>query len=110
VPTAPSKPRRGLLLLIVFVFAVGFGGVFAWFLHQIRPVFTSLKSLRDFGDLPVIGTFSLIVSGARRRRKRREVIGFCTGLVLLAVALGFGFVYDGHLAHIVQHVFVAGVS
>ncbi len=110
VPPEPVSPKRGLLLLVVFVFAIGLGGAFAWFLHKIRPVFTSLRSLRNFGDFPVIGAFHLIESRARRVRKRREIFGFCAGVGLLAVVLVLGFANDAHIANMVQHVFVMGVS
>ncbi|HET7664096.1 MAG TPA: XrtA system polysaccharide chain length determinant [Rhodanobacteraceae bacterium] len=110
VPVLPESPKRGLLLLIVFAFAIGLGLLFAYFLHKIRPVFTSLKSLRDFSDYPVMGTFQLIRSRALRVAKRGEVIGFCTGVVLLAAILALGFAYNESLANTVQHIFVAGVS
>lgn len=110
VPVLPESPKRGLLLLVVFAFAVGLGLAFAYFLHKIKPVFTSLKSLRDFSDYPVMGTFQLIRSRALRVAKRGEVIGFCTGVLLLAAVLALGFAYDESLANTVQHIFVAGVS
>lgn len=109
-PLLPTSPKRGLLLLVVFVFAVGIGGVFAYFLHKIKPVFTSLRSLRNFSDYPVIGTLHLIESRVRRARKRREIVGFCTGVGFLAVVLVLGFAYSEPLASMVQHVFVTGVA
>lgn len=110
VPVLPESPKRGLLLLIVFAFAIALGLLFAYFLHKIRPVFTSLKSLRDFSDYPVMGTFQLIRSRALRVAKRGEVVGFCAGVVLLAAILALGFAYNEPLANTVQHIFVAGVS
>ncbi|HET7267514.1 MAG TPA: XrtA system polysaccharide chain length determinant [Oleiagrimonas sp.] len=110
VPLLPSSPKRGLLLLIVFVFAIGFGAAFAFFLQKIKPVFTSLQSLRGFAEYPVMGAIQLIESRARRVDKRREVIGFCTGVSLLGIALVLCFAYNGPLANTIQHIFVAGVS
>src|SRR5579875_287497 len=109
-PLLPVSPKRGLLLLIVFLLAVGIGGAFAFFLHKIRPVFVSLKSLRESTDLPVIGSLSLIESRTRREGQRREVIGFCAGVGLLALVVVLGFAFSGHLATLVQHVFVAGAT
>ena len=109
-PLLPVSPKRGLLLLVVFVLAVAIGGCFAYFLHKIKPVFVSLKSLRGLSDYPVIGTFSLIVSSAHHQRRHREVIGFCAGVGLLAVVVILGFAFDGSLAHMVQHVFVMGAT
>lgn len=108
LPLLPASPNRGLLLLIVFVLAVALGGAFAFFLHKIKPVFVSLKGLREFGDYPVLGSVSLIVSRTQREDRRREVIGFCTGAGLLAVVLVLGFALSGPLTSLVQHFFVMG--
>jgi len=110
VPFVPVSPNRGLLLLLAFGFAVALGAGFAYFLHKIRPVFVSLKDLRESGDYPVLGAFNLIVSGARRQQRHREVIGFCTGAGLLAVVLVLGVALDGPLTHLVQHFFVMGTT
>ncbi len=110
VPLLPDGPKRGLMLLATFVLALGIGGAFGFFLHKIKPVFLSLKSLREFGDYPVIGTFSLIASPARRERRRREIVGFCTGVGLLAVVLVLGLAFNGHLANLMQHMFVLGAT
>jgi hypothetical protein len=106
VPLLPDGPKRGLMLLGVFVLALGMGGAFGFFLHKIRPVFLSLKTLRDFSDFPVIGTFSMISTSARRERRRREIVGFCAGVGLLAVVLVIGLAFNGHLANLMQHLFV----
>ncbi|HEV7123200.1 MAG TPA: XrtA system polysaccharide chain length determinant [Rhodanobacter sp.] len=109
-PPAPASPHRSLLLLAVFLIALGIGVAFAYFLHKIKPVFTTLKSLREFGGYPVIGSFSLIESATRREEKRREVIGFCTGVGLLALVLVVGVAFSGPLANLMQHVFVMGAT
>ena len=110
VPLLPVSPNRGLLLLLVFGFAVAFGAGFAYLLHKITPVFVTLRDLQDSGDYPVLGAFSLIVSRSRRQEQRRDVIGFCAGAGLLPMALVIAFAFDGHLARLVQHFFVMGVA
>ncbi|MGH8182141.1 MAG: XrtA system polysaccharide chain length determinant [Rhodanobacteraceae bacterium] len=110
VPLLPVGPHRVLFLLVACLMALGIGGAFAYFLHKIRPVFVSLKSLREFGGYPVIGALSLIESAPRRERKRREVIGFCTGVGLLAVAVVLSLAFNGALANLMQHVFVMGAT
>jgi polysaccharide chain length determinant protein (PEP-CTERM system associated) len=108
VPLLPSSPHRVLLLLMVFGLAIAIGAGFAYFMHLIRPVFVSLKRLRESGDYPVLGAFSMIVSRTRREERRREVIGFCAGACLLAVVLVVGLALNGPLTHLVQHFFVMG--
>jgi polysaccharide chain length determinant protein (PEP-CTERM system associated) len=110
VPLLPDGPKRGLMLLAVFVLALGIGGAFGFFLHKIKPVFLSLKSLREFGDYPVIGTFSLIASSGRMEQRHREIVGFCAGVALLAVVLVLGLAFQAHLANMMQHVFVLGAT
>jgi len=110
VPLLPDSPHRALLLLVVFLIALGIGAAFAYFLHKIKPVFVSLKGLRDFGAYPVIGSFSLIESATRREEKHRELIRFCTGVGLLAVVLVLGVAFSGPLARFMQHVFVMGAT
>ncbi len=110
VPLLPESPNRGLLLLLVFGFAVVIGVGFAYLLHKITPVFSSLKSLQQSGDYPVLGGLSLVVSRARRQKQRRDMVGFCAGAGLLPLVLLFGFAFDGHLARLVQHFFVMGVA
>lgn len=108
VPLLPVSPNRPLLLAIVFLLAVAIAVTYAYFLHKIQPVFVSLKSLREFGEYPVIGTFSLVASPTRREGQRREVVGFCAAVVLLALVVVLGFAFDEHLAALTQHVFVIG--
>ena len=110
VPLLPVSPKRGLLLLVVFAFAIGVGAAFAFFLHKIKPVFLSLKSLRDFAEMPVIGAFSLVESDTRKHEKRREIMGFSAGVGLLALVVVIGFVFDGALSNLMQHVFVLGAT
>ncbi len=110
LPLAPVSPHRGLLLLVVLVLALGIGAAFAWFLHKIKPAFMSLKSLREFADYPVIGSFSLIESAGRRAGQRRELVRFCTGTGLLAVVVLLGIAFSGPLAGLMQHVFLMGAT
>ncbi|HLI18387.1 MAG TPA: XrtA system polysaccharide chain length determinant [Rhodanobacteraceae bacterium] len=110
VPLVPVSPNRGLLLLVVLLLSIAIGGGFAYFLHKTKPVFVSLRSLREFGEYPVIGAFSLIASPTRREGHRREMIGFFAGLGLLAAVVVLGFAFDGSLANLMQHVFVIGAT
>jgi hypothetical protein len=89
---------------------VAIGAGFAYFLHKITPVFVGLRDLQGVRDYPVLGAFSLVVSRSLHREQRRDMIGFCAGAGLLPAALAFAFVFDGHLARLVQHFFVMGVA
>jgi polysaccharide chain length determinant protein (PEP-CTERM system associated) len=107
-PLQPVSPKRGVLLLAVFALAVAFGAGFAYFLHKIKPVFVSLKGLKEITGYPVLGSISLVVSRARQTARRREVIGFFAGGGLLASVSVLGMVFDAPLTRLVQHFFVMG--
>lgn len=107
-PLRPVSPNRVLLLLMVFALSLAVGAAFAYFLHLIKPVYMSLKGLRQSSDYPVIGAISLVVSSARQAARRREILGFCAGGGLLAVVLVLGLAFNGPLSRLVQHFFVMG--
>lgn len=108
VPLFPSSPKRGLLLLVVFMLSLIAGGGFAYFLHKIKPVFTSLNGLRKTSGYHVLGAISLVVSQTRQMAVRREIIGFCAAGGLLAVVLVLGVAFDAPITRLVQHFLVLG--
>lgn len=89
-PVAPDRPR--LLAMVLFAaFAVGGGLSFVF--AQLRPVFHTAKSLRDYAGLPVLGTVSFTYSPQQRLRRRLAVFSFCMGcaalVALFVVVLAF---------------------
>ncbi len=110
VPLVPASPKRGLLLLLAFAFAVVIGSGFAYLLHKITPVFASLKSLQESANYPVLGGLGLILSPARRQEHRRDLVGFCAGAALLPMVLVLGLAFDGRLAGLVQNIFAMGAA
>ncbi|MGH8280178.1 MAG: XrtA system polysaccharide chain length determinant [Gammaproteobacteria bacterium] len=108
VPVIAVSPKRGLLLVVALVMALAIGGGFAFFLHQIRPVFMSLKALREAGDYPVFGALSLVVSRTRARGRWRATAGFTAGVGLLVLVTVVGLAMTGHITNLVHHFFVIG--
>ncbi|MGB7755917.1 MAG: XrtA system polysaccharide chain length determinant [Salinisphaera sp.] len=98
VPAEPSGPKRLILMVMALIGAVAAGLAFAWFLAQIRPVFSSRRDLTTATGFPVIGSVSLALSPAQRADRRRSIlvffvccvsllIGFAAALVLLPVGV-----------------------
>ncbi len=98
VPAEPSGPKRLILMAMALIGAVAAGLAFAWFLAQIRPVFSSRRDLTTATGFPVIGSVSLALSPAQRADRRRSIlvffvccvsllIGFAAALVLLPVGV-----------------------
>ncbi|HEX7380542.1 MAG TPA: XrtA system polysaccharide chain length determinant [Nevskiaceae bacterium] len=110
VPILPSGPKRGRLLLVVLVIALGAGGAYAFFVHKIRPVFVNLKGLRDFTDYPVLGALTLIPSARHRVGRWREAAGFYAVMALLAAVVVASFAFSGSLSAAMQHVIGTGIS
>jgi MFS family permease len=79
-----------LLLLGAFLGALA-GGIFASFAaSQVWPTFTDVRMLREVTGLPVLGSVSMIVGEARKRKERHALIGFLSGLITLLGSFGAG--------------------
>jgi len=55
----PVGPNRVLMLIAVFLGAVGAGVAVAYVMHQLRPVVASATALAELTKLPVLGTVSI---------------------------------------------------
>lgn len=80
----PVAPRRGLLILLVFVMASGAGVGAAFLLSQLKPVYQSVGQLRQRFELPIIGSIEAF-SGVGELRK--FPIAYALSLAALALAL-----------------------
>lgn len=110
VPVLPASPNRQLMIVLVFLMALAGGGGFAFVMHKIKPVFMSLKTLKEFGDYPVLGAISLVTSGRQRRVIRRKIAQYVFGVGLLAVCAGVGFAFAGTVSHLLHHVLGVTIS
>ena len=81
VSPQPVAPNRILFLLAALVGAIG-AGLFASFAaSQIWPTFFDVRTLRDTTQLPVLGSVTMLVGDAQKRRERRGLIGFVAGVL-----------------------------
>lgn len=89
----PVSPHRVLLVLGVFVLAIGMGGALAYLIQKLKPVFWSVKGLTAFTGVTVLGAVSAAFPKAIDRRRRLDLAFyslFMGGFVLLAaLVLGF---------------------
>lgn len=72
----PVAPNRPVLVSIVFLVALGIGFVYPLFLSQIKPVFDSVKRLRDYTGLPVFGSVTMLRTPKQITRKRIEFLSY----------------------------------
>jgi polysaccharide chain length determinant protein (PEP-CTERM system associated) len=89
----PVSPHRVILVLVVFVAAIGVGVALACLIQMLRPVFWSVKGLTEHTGVIVLGAVSAAFPGIINRRRRWDLALyslFAGGFVLLAaVVLGF---------------------
>ncbi len=92
-PEEPSGPPRDLYLMVLLPVSLGIGGGFAFFLHQIRPVFQSRRLLAEVTGRPVLGSVSLVMSRTQRGLKFGAVAVFGTAVLVLVAAILAGSLY-----------------
>lgn len=102
LPLIPSKPHRVLLLALVLVGSLFGGCVFAFFMHQIKPVFMNRSALASLTGRSVLGSVSLAVSKQELRKARARTFGFACVLALLVIALGGSMLFAQPGAQFVQ--------
>ena len=90
VSPQPVAPNRLLLLLAVLVAAIGAGLFGSFAASQIWPTFFDVRSLREMTQLPVLGSVTMLVGEAQRRRERRGLIGFAAGVLAFLGTYGAG--------------------
>jgi polysaccharide chain length determinant protein (PEP-CTERM system associated) len=90
VSPQPVAPNRMLLLLAALVAALASGFFASFAASQIWPTFFDLRSLRESTQLPVLGSVTMIVGEAQRRRERRGLYGFVAGVLAFLGSYGAG--------------------
>jgi hypothetical protein len=90
VSPQPVAPNRMLLLLAALAAAVASGFFASFAASQVWPTFFDLRSLRETTQLPVLGSVTMIVGEAQKRRERRGLYGFAAGVLAFLGSYGAG--------------------
>jgi polysaccharide chain length determinant protein (PEP-CTERM system associated) len=85
VPLEPSAPNRMLLYSVILGLGFLLGAALALLKVFIRPSFIEAKQVKEFTELPVLGTISEVVSDAQTKNNFFRLIGFISVNVLLIV-------------------------
>lgn len=97
----PVSPKRRLLIVGMFFFAIGAGVGVAFLLHLLRPVFVSARQLGEVTGLPVLGAVSLAWADKHRIENRRGRVRYAFWAAgLLIVAMGV-LLLQGHISNMV---------
>jgi len=74
VPSVPASPNRPIFLTAVLVFALGAGVAAAFVAGQLQTTFPTQSRLTSVTGLPVLGTFSEVVTAPVRARRRQQLL------------------------------------
>ncbi|MBV9696494.1 MAG: hypothetical protein JO005_06145, partial [Gammaproteobacteria bacterium] len=89
----PVAPDRVRLILTVLAGGLVAGLAVAYFMHQLRPVFTSARQLMELTQLPVLGSVSMTWLERHKAQGRRAiwaysaVVGILVTLTLILVSV-----------------------
>jgi polysaccharide chain length determinant protein (PEP-CTERM system associated) len=83
VPILPVGPKRLLLSAFVLIMALGIGGGVAFLLSTLKPVYFDMRTLRAELEFPVLGQVTRIMTDDVRMKRRIEISGFVSVVVLL---------------------------
>ncbi len=87
VPVLPTGPQRNLLSMGVVIAGMLVGGVLAWFLSIINPVFLDIRQLAAATNQPILGTVTFAGLGALAK-PRTEVMTFVVAFVAVLTVCG----------------------
>jgi polysaccharide chain length determinant protein (PEP-CTERM system associated) len=94
MPRAPAGGRRPFYLTAVLLAGLLGGAGLAFVLHEIRPVFSNSKTLREAIGLPVLGVVSLKFTPAQQRKLRLQLASFIVAALLLVAGYGASVVFQ----------------
>lgn len=93
----PVAPDRLKLTAVVLIAGLGAGFGVAFLLHQMKPVFTSGRTLREITGLPVLGVVSMTWLNLHKRDRHRSYLIYAgvAGALLVAFAFVVAFASRG---------------
>jgi polysaccharide chain length determinant protein (PEP-CTERM system associated) len=84
-PFSPISPRRSILIFAVLVGSLAAGAGVAFLLHQLKPVFTSVRGLAEATGLAVLGAVSVISLDQVQQQSKRTYMRYGVAVMALCV-------------------------
>jgi hypothetical protein len=95
---------RGLFLVAVLVVGLGAGGVLAWIMHQMKPVYFDAKTLRQMTHRPVLGVVSMTWLERNQARRRINFMSFAAASSALVFVCAVLIVFSEQLVGVMATV------
>lgn len=83
VPLQPIGPNRVLFLSFALVFGLAAGGLFAYAMNQVNPVFAGTANISGVSGAKLLGTISVILTPGQKFAQRLQLGAYMLGLGLL---------------------------
>ena len=84
----PVFPNRMVLAPLILLVALGAGLVASYLASQLFPTFDNARQLSGFSRRPILGSVSMLLSGAMVRRERLDAVALGLALAGLVVVYG----------------------
>ena len=98
----PIAPDRGRLILTVLLAGIVAGVGVAYFLHQLRPVFTSQRQLSELTQLPVLGSVSMTWLERHKAEGRRAIWAYSMATAALVFIALIAFATEDAAARLIH--------
>jgi polysaccharide chain length determinant protein (PEP-CTERM system associated) len=85
-PVSPVWPRRTMLLAGIWLAAMAAGAAAAYGLHVLRPIVTSVRTVNEVTDFPVLGVVSTAFPSKQRREFRAILWRYSAATACLVLA------------------------
>lgn len=86
VPLEPIGPNRVLFLVMALFIGLAGGGMFAYAMNQVNPVFSGSANVTNISGAKLLGTISVILTSGQKFAQRLQLGAFMLGLGLLVSA------------------------
>ncbi|MDH3589739.1 MAG: chain-length determining protein, partial [Gammaproteobacteria bacterium] len=104
VPLQPVGPNRVLFLAVAMLFGLAAGGMFAYAMNQVNPVFVGRANLKQITGAEVLGTISVILTPGQKIARRLQLSAFMLGLGLLVSAYFAAVLFRGPAVQLASRI------
>jgi G-rich domain on putative tyrosine kinase len=93
-PAAPVWPKRALTLATIWLGAMAAGIAAAYFMHMLKPIVNSVRTINGLTQFPVLGVVSSAFPRAQGRVFRGHLLRYSAAVACLVLALGVALVLN----------------